>query len=110
MKVSQECYQPMLIILLLIMMIGAALVHLFRKYILQIKEPTVEELWAQLESQSWFQDLLRDPAASSYIYHAREQGFLNDAHYVHKLLFHDGTRKGFLQYVKARTKEAHPRD
>lgn len=100
----------MLIMLLLIMMIGAALVHLFRIYILRIKEPTIEDLWPQLESQTWFKQLRKDPHASTYINHAREHGFLKDAHYVQKLLSHEGTRNGFLQYIKARTKEANSRE
>lgn len=97
---------PMLIILLFIMMIGAALVHLFRRYILGIHEPTVEELWPQLENQTWFQQLIRDPHAFTYIYNSREHGFLKDAHYVQKLLLHEGTRNGFIQYVHARKKRS----
>lgn len=96
--------------LLLIAMTGAALVHLFRKYILRIEEPKIEELWTQLENQDWFQQFLRDPFSSSYIYHLREHGLLKDAHYVQKLLSHEGTRNGFIHYIKARTKEAQSRD
>jgi hypothetical protein len=90
----------MLFFLLIIMMIVAGLVHLFRRYILRIKEPNLDELWKELDQQGWFQELLQHPAKATLIHNLKEQGLLRDAHYVQKLLHHQGTIDGFIRYIK----------
>jgi hypothetical protein len=90
----------MLFFLLILAMFVAGLVHLFRQYILRIKEPTVEELWEQLDQQPWFQELLEHSPYALKISNLKDQGILKDVHYVRKLLHHQGTIDGFIHYIK----------
>jgi hypothetical protein len=90
----------LLFFLLILAIIVAGSVHLFRQYILRIKDPTLEELWGKLDQQLWFQELLQYPPYALMINNLKEQGLLRDVHYVQKLLHHQGTIDGFIRYIK----------
>jgi hypothetical protein len=90
----------MLFFILIMMMIVAGVVHLFRRHILRIKEPSIEELWEQLDQQPWFQELLEHSPYALKINKLKDQGLLTNVHYVEKLLQHQGTIDGFIHYIK----------
>jgi SOS response regulatory protein OraA/RecX len=93
----------MLVLLIVIVLIVGGIVQLIKKYIMGIKDPTIEELWNRLDQEEWFIELCKDPKISSTIHRFKEKGILKDAHYVERLLTHQGTVEGFKDYVKERS-------
>ncbi len=57
-------------------------------------------MWSKLIQQPWFQELLKNREYYRYIHHSKEHGLLNDPYYIEKLLTHEGTREGFINYLK----------
>lgn len=95
----------MIKILLLFVLFIAFIIELFKKYVLKIKEPTVEELMPQLEKEEWFQELCKHKQYKEIIESSKERGILTDENYVSKLLHHQGTIDGFKRYIKERAKK-----
>ncbi|MGO4886913.1 hypothetical protein ACJ2A9_04070 [Anaerobacillus sp. MEB173] len=89
--------------LLLLFILGIAMmIDLFKKYVLKIKDPTIEELMPKLEEQQWFRELVEHERYKPIIESSKQSGLLADSYYVSKLLSHQGTIDGFITYVKGR--------
>jgi hypothetical protein len=89
--------------LIVIVLIIGGMMQLIKKYIMGIKDPTIEELWKRLEQEKWFTDLSKDPKTSPTIQRFKQDGILMDTHYVERLLTHQGTVEGFIDYVKEKS-------
>lgn len=86
------------------MLVGAMIVHLFQKYILRIKDPSIEELWIELEEQDWYQSLVKNDRIKQFMMLAKDGGLLSDPHYVRKIIDKEGHREGFIRYVHEKVK------
>jgi hypothetical protein len=90
--------------ILLSLLAGAFVIELFRKYVLRIKDPSVDELWVELEEQDWFENLESDPDIKEWIENDKEKGLLRDPYYVRKIIDNEGHRQGFIKYVIEKAK------
>lgn len=95
-----------MLILLLTLLSAALIIELIRKYILRIKDPSIEELWLELEEQSWFKELLINPELAKWICEDKENGLLRDPYYVRKIIDRDQHRQGFIKYLMDKTKQS----
>jgi hypothetical protein len=96
----------MLIILVILALLGGVVAQLFSTYILKVKEPSISELWKELDQQSWFIELMDDPTLAMLIESYKDQGILRDPHYVQRLLSHQGTIDGFITHLKNKKRNA----
>jgi|GEM_PF-5223675 len=94
----------MFIILILIAFSFAILIELVRRYILLIKDPSLEELWEKLDQQEWYVQLVQDPQNKMILEQMKQEGLLRDLHYVQRLIEHEGTREGFLSHIEKKRK------
>ncbi len=80
--------------------LGAGVLHVVRKYVLRVKDPTLEEVWGELDQQDWYQELVQDERLARAIVFQKDQGLLADWYYVKKIIKDKGARDGFIEYVK----------
>jgi hypothetical protein len=90
--------------LLVALFLGALVVEIIRKSILRMKDPSLEEVWVELDQQNWYQELIQDDIYRKYLEQSKQEGLLSDWYYVRKVVKHKGARDGFIEYVN---KEIH---
>lgn len=91
--------------LLGLLALGAGIGHVAKKYIFRMKDPTLPEVWDELDKQDWYQVLLRDDQMRRYIEHQKKEGLLSDWYYVKKIIKHKGTRDGFIEYIEKQARK-----
>lgn len=84
--------------------VAAGVMHVVRKYILRVKDPSLEEVWEELNQQNWYQDLIQDEQVSHFMDVQKQQGLLSDWYYVRKIIKQKGPRDGFIEFVKKELK------
>ncbi|HZG71340.1 MAG TPA: hypothetical protein VEY51_07350 [Chondromyces sp.] len=94
----------MLIFLLLCLFAGGFFIELIQRYVLRVKKPDIEDLWIQLEKESWFIELMKDPEVKDWIAADKKSGLLSDHYYVQKVIDREEHREGFLKYLAEKTK------
>ncbi|MFE8699337.1 hypothetical protein ACFYKX_01740 [Cytobacillus sp. FJAT-54145] len=93
-----------MVFLFLCLLTAGLLINFVQKYILRIKEPNIDELWRELESEEWFIEFIKNPKIKDYVEQSKDSGLLSDPYYVRKILDHEGHREGFLNHVVAKLK------
>jgi hypothetical protein len=84
----------------LFLIAGGLIIEGVRKYILKIKDPTIEEIWLELNEEEWYQELMRNEKIKPYMLKSKEKGLLRDPHYVRNIIDKEGHRDGFINYIK----------
>ncbi|WP_108669200.1 hypothetical protein [Peribacillus acanthi] len=93
-----------MMLLLLSLLLGAIIFDFIRKYILQIKDPSIEEAWGELDREEWYRTLVQNQTFKSFIEQEKKHGLLSDPYYVRKIIAHEGHREGFIYYLNEKTK------
>jgi hypothetical protein len=78
---------------------GGLVIEGVRKYILKIKDPTIEDIWLELDEAIWFKELMNNEEIKHYLILSKENGLLKDPHYVRNILDKEGHREGFINYI-----------
>jgi hypothetical protein len=78
---------------------GGLIIEGVRKYILKIKDPSIEEIWLELDDEEWYKALLRNEKMKPYLLKSKENGLLRDPHYVRNIIDKEGHREGFVNYM-----------
>lgn len=91
--------------LFLCLLTGGLVIELVRKYILKIKDPSIEELWTELDQEDWYEELCKNKQINEFLIQSKENGLLKDPHYVRNIIDKEGHRLGFINYVKKMVKE-----
>jgi hypothetical protein len=86
-------------VLFALLVVVAGISYIVKKYILRIQEPSLQEVWATLDQQVWFQVLLEDQELRALIEDHKDEGLLADPYYVNKTIEHKGTRDGFIDFI-----------
>jgi hypothetical protein len=84
----------------LFLIAGGLIIEGVRKYILKIKDPTIEEIWLERNEEEWYQELMRKEKIKPYMLKSKEKGLLRDPHYVRNIIDKEGHRDGFINYIK----------
>jgi hypothetical protein len=77
-----------------------------RKHIFRIEDPPLNQLHEELEEQQWFQEILKENELKDIIISQKRTGLLSDPLYVQKLINHEGTRIGFINYIKGKSNKS----
>jgi hypothetical protein len=93
----------MMLFLLLCLIAGGLFVEVIQKRVLKIKDPDINDLWAELEKQEWFEELNSNPECRKWILLDKQNGLLNDPYYVRKIIDKAGHRDGYIRYIKNKT-------
>ncbi|MGG1574061.1 hypothetical protein [Fictibacillus sp. NRS-1165] len=89
--------------LLLLLLAGAGIAGCIKKHIFRIKDPDLQANLKQLKEQVWYQELAEDPRSSWLLASFEENGPLKDVYYVKQLLENDGSKDGFIRYIREKT-------
>ncbi|WP_062232080.1 hypothetical protein [Fictibacillus sp. FJAT-27399] len=89
--------------LLLLLLAGAGIAGFIKKHIFRIKDPDLEDYMDQLKAQTWYQELAEDPRSCGLIASFEQNGPLKDVYYVQQLLTNDGSKEGFIRYIREKT-------
>ncbi|WP_163099910.1 hypothetical protein [Peribacillus alkalitolerans] len=90
--------------LFLCLLLGGLFFDFIRKYIFRIKDPTIEEVWVELDKEEWYKTLLQNPKNDSFIEYEKKHGLLSDPYYVRKIIENEGHREGFIHYLTEKNK------
>jgi hypothetical protein len=101
--VSLEGMENM-IFLFLCLLTGALIIGFVKKYILRIAEPSINELWVELEEQDWFKILIRNEKIKDFLLLSKEKGLLSDSHFIRNVIDKEGHREGFIKYINEKMK------
>lgn len=94
----------MMLFLLLCLIAAGLLIEVIQKRVLKIKDPDIQELWAELEKAKWYGELISDPELKEWVLLDKQNGLLKDPYYVRKILESEGHREGFINYIKNKAK------
>lgn len=94
----------MMLFLLLCLITAGLFIEVIQKRVLKIKDPDIEELWAQLENEKWYKELISDPELKEWVLLDKQNGLLNDPYYVRKIIENGGHRDGYINYIKNKAK------
>lgn len=83
----------------LCLLTGGLIIEGVRKYILKIKDPTIEDIWLELDEEEWFKELMLNEKMKPYLLQSKENGLLKDPHYVRNIIDKEGHREGFINYM-----------
>jgi hypothetical protein len=83
----------------LCLLTGGLIIEGVRKYILKIKDPTIEDIWLELDEEEWFKELMQNEKMRSYLLQSKENGLLKDPHFVRNIIDKEGHREGFINYM-----------
>jgi hypothetical protein len=84
----------------LCLLTGGLIIEGVRKYILKIKDPTIEDVWPELNDADWFKELMKNEKVKPFLLQSKENGLLNDPHFVRNIIDKEGHREGFINYIK----------
>ena len=104
MLVKTEARLIMLLFLFLSLLTAGFVIEIIQKHVLKIKDPDIQDLWAELENQEWYTDMINDPDLKIWIELEKQNGLLRDAYYVRKIIDHVGHREGFIRYIADKAK------
>jgi hypothetical protein len=90
---------------MLCLLSGAFFIHLIQKYIFRKKEPSIQDLWVELEKQKWFHNLIVNQRMKEWISADKENGLLKDPYFVRKIIENEMHRESFIRYITEKTKE-----
>jgi hypothetical protein len=90
----------MLLFLLLCLITAGLIIEVIQKRVLKIKDPDIKELWAELESEKWYEELISDPKLKEWVLLDKQNGLLKGPYYVRKIIESEGHREGFINYIK----------
>ena len=82
------------------LLVGAGLLQFVKKYIFQIQGPSIDEVWVELEEQPWYQEWVRNDRTKAYLEQSKQNGLLSDPYYVKRVIHHEGTRDGFIEFME----------
>ncbi|WP_226536477.1 hypothetical protein [Fictibacillus halophilus] len=94
----------MMLFLLLCLITAGLTIEVIQKRVLKIKDPDIEELWAELENRKWYEELISDPKLKEWVLLDKQNGLLKDPYYVRKIIESEGHRLGFVSYIKNKAK------
>jgi hypothetical protein len=90
----------MLLFLLLCLITAGLIIEVIQKRVLKIKDPDIKDLWTELESEKWYEELISDPKLKEWVLLDKQNGLLKDPYYVRKIIESEGHREGFINYIK----------
>jgi hypothetical protein len=94
----------MMLFILLCLITAGLIIEVIQKRVLKIKDPDIKELWAQLESEEWYEELISNPELKEWVLLDKQNGLLNDPYYVRKIIVNSGHRDGYINYIKNKAK------
>jgi hypothetical protein len=94
----------MLLFLLLCLITAGLIIEVIQKRVLKIKDPDIKDLWTELESEKWYEELISDPKLKEWVLLDKQNGLLKDPYYVRKIIESEGHREGFINYIKNKAK------
>jgi hypothetical protein len=94
----------MLLFLLLCLITAGLIIEVIQKRVLKIKDPDIKDLWTELESEKWYEELISDPKLKEWVLLDKQNGLLKDPYYVRKIIENEGHREGFINYIKNKAK------
>ena len=66
----------------------------------QIQGPSLDEVWVELEEQPWYQEWVKNDRTKAYLEQSKQNGLLSDPYYVKRVIHHEGTRDGFIEFME----------
>ncbi|MDT8859548.1 hypothetical protein N0O92_04825 [Alkalihalobacillus sp. MEB130] len=93
----------MLFLLLLVLLAGGLLIGGIQRIFIRKENPDIEQLWAELDQQEWFKQLIEQPERNAWVVSDKESGLLQDPYFCKKILEKEVHRDMFIKYITEKT-------